>query len=127
MVSPQERHTMVGPLSGSKGERSMVEGVSCAMCVSTETGGSATGLSVTNAWHGAAVSDDEYVRLMSAVARLSFRQKARNLDSTNGAIAKNLQAAIGSLRQVHRPPSTVTLPPILMHASVPGIFLKPAP
>jgi hypothetical protein len=42
MVSPQERHTMVGPLSGTKGERSMVEGVSCGICVSTETGGSAT-------------------------------------------------------------------------------------
>jgi len=75
---------MVGPPSGTRCERSMIEGVLCAMCVSTETGGSATGLSVTNAWHGAAVSDDEYVRLMSAVARLSFRQKARNLDSTNG-------------------------------------------
>jgi hypothetical protein len=40
MVSPQQRHTMVGALSGTKGERSMVEGV--CMCVSTETGGSAT-------------------------------------------------------------------------------------
>ena len=82
MVSPHERHTMVGPLSGTKDERSMVSGV--CMCVSTETGGSATGLSVTNAWHGAVVDDDEYVRLISAVARLSFSQKARNLDSTNG-------------------------------------------
>jgi hypothetical protein len=42
MVSPHERHTMVGPLSGTKGQRSMVEGVSCGMCVPTETGGSAT-------------------------------------------------------------------------------------
>jgi hypothetical protein len=54
------------------------------MCVSTETGGSATGLSATDAWHGAAVGDDAYVRLISAVARLSFRQKAQNVDSTNG-------------------------------------------
>jgi hypothetical protein len=84
MVSPHERHTMVGPLSGTKGERSMIEGASCAMCVSTETGGSATGLSATDAWHGAAVDDDEYVRLNRAVARLSFSQNARNLDSTNG-------------------------------------------
>jgi len=84
MVSPHERHTMVGPLSGTMGERSMVEGVSYGMHVSAETGGSATGLSATDAWHGAAVDDDAYVRLISAVARLSFRQKARNLDSTNG-------------------------------------------
>jgi len=75
---------MVGPLSGTKGERSLVEGVSCGMRVSTETGGSANGLSATDAWHGAAVGDDAYVRLIRAVARLSFRQKARNLDSTNG-------------------------------------------
>src|SRR5580700_2575068 len=89
MVSPQERHTMVGPLSGTRCERSMVEGVSCAMCVSTETGGSAKGLSATDAWHGAAVSDDAYVRLIGAVARLSFRQNARNLDSTDGSILQN--------------------------------------
>ena len=86
MVSPHERHTIVGPVSGTKGERSMagVETVSCGMCVSTETGGSATKLSATNAWHGAAVDDDTYVRLISAVARLSIRQKAWNLDSTTG-------------------------------------------
>ena len=86
MVSPQQRHTMVRPLSGTEGERSMtiVETVSYGMCVSTETGGSATGLSATDAWHGAAVGDDGYVRLISAVARLSFSQKARNLDRTSG-------------------------------------------
>jgi hypothetical protein len=84
MVSPQDRHTMVGPLSGTKGDRLMVEGVSCGMSVSTETGGSATGLSATDAWHEAAVSDDGYVRLIGAVTRLSFRQNARNLDSANG-------------------------------------------
>src|ERR1700688_945186 len=84
MVSPQERHTMVGPLSGTKGERSMVEGVSRGMCVSTETGGSATGLSATNAWHGAVVGDDAYVRPIRTVARLSFRQRAQNLDSPDG-------------------------------------------
>jgi hypothetical protein len=77
---------MVRPLSGPKGERSIttVDIVSYGMCVSTEIGGSATGLSATNAWHGAVVGDDAYVRLISAVARLSFRQKARNLDSLNG-------------------------------------------
>ena len=82
---------MVRPLSGPKGERSMttVDIVSYGMCVSTETGGSATGLSATNAWHGAVVGDDAYVRLISAVARLSFRQNARNLDSASGAILQN--------------------------------------
>jgi len=77
---------MVRPLSGPKGERSIttVDIVSYGMCVSTETGGSATGLSATNAWHGAVVGDDPYVRLISAVARLSFRQNARNLDSAKG-------------------------------------------
>jgi hypothetical protein len=51
MVSPQERHTMVGVLSRTGGERSMagVEGVWYGMCDSTETGGSATELSATDA------------------------------------------------------------------------------
>jgi hypothetical protein len=86
---------MVRPLSGPKDERSMttVETVSYGMCVSTETGGSATGLSATNAWHGAVVGDDAYVRLIGAVARLSFRQNARNLDSTNGG---NIARSSGS-------------------------------
>jgi len=77
---------MVRPLSGTEDERSMarVETVSYGTCVSTKTGGSATGLSATDAWHGAAVGDDAYVGLNGAVARLSFRQKARNLDSTDG-------------------------------------------
>jgi len=91
---------MVGPLSGTKGERSMVEDLSYGTHYSAETGGSAGGLSATNAWHGAAVGDDEYVRLISAVARLSFRQNAPNLDSPNGGNSQNLQAAIGSSRQV---------------------------
>jgi hypothetical protein len=91
MVSPQQRHTMVGPPSGTKGERSMagVEGLSYGIRVSAETGGSATALSATDAWHGAAVGDDAYVRLISAVTRSSFRQNARNLDSTNGAILQD--------------------------------------
>jgi hypothetical protein len=86
MVSPQVRHTMVGPLSGTKGERSLagVENLQYDMRYSAETGGSVTGLSATDAWHGAVVGDDTYVRLISAVARLSFSQNARNLDSTNG-------------------------------------------
>ena len=86
MVSPQQRQTMVGPLSGTKRGRAMTAGggLSYAIRYSAETGGSATGLSATNAWHGAAVDDDEYVRLISAVARLSFRQNARNLHSANG-------------------------------------------
>src|ERR1700726_2525153 len=52
------------------------------MCDSTETGGSATELSATDAWHGAAVGDEAYVRPIGKVARLNFRQKARNLHST---------------------------------------------
>jgi hypothetical protein len=91
---------MVRPLSGAEGERSMtiVETVSYGMCVSTETGGSATGLSATDAWHGAAVGDDTYVRLISAVARLSFSQKARILDSTNAhAIDPGYRFAQGTL------------------------------
>jgi hypothetical protein len=167
MVSPQERHTMVRPLSGPKGERSIttVETVSYGMCVSTETGGSATGLSATDAWHEAAVGDDAYVRLNGAVARLNFRQKARNLDSTNGGQhpqKRKFGPAIGphersdtpnksrerpgyrgachraghfgpdplahaGYAKIQCPTSTVTPPPILRHASVPGIFRKPAP
>jgi hypothetical protein len=61
-----------------------VEGVSYGMRDSAETGGSATGLSATDAWHEAAAGDDAYVGLIRTVARLSFRQKAQNLDSTKG-------------------------------------------
>ena len=72
MVSPQERHTMVRPLSGPKGERSIttVDIVSYGMCVSTETGGSATGLSATDAWHGAAVGDATHIRPIRSIARV---------------------------------------------------------
>ena len=50
-MSPQERDTMVGFLSGTGSERSMagVEGVWYGMRDSTETGGSATELSATDA------------------------------------------------------------------------------
>jgi len=51
--------------------------------------GNAIGLSATAAWHRAVVGDDAYVRLISAVARLSFRQNARNLDSTDGAVLQS--------------------------------------
>jgi hypothetical protein len=62
---------MVGPLSGTEGGRSMagVEGVSYGMRDSAETGGSATGLSATDAWHEAAAGDDAYVGLIRTVAR----------------------------------------------------------
>ena len=43
-----------------------------------ETGGSATGLSVADAWHGAAVGDESYVSLIRTVARRNFRQNAWN-------------------------------------------------
>src|SRR5580658_3875540 len=63
------------------------------MRYSAETGGSATGLSATDAWHVAVVGDDAHVRLIRTVARLSFRQKARNLDSTDGSIATEVTMA----------------------------------
>ena len=109
MVSPQERHTMVGPLSVTKGERLMVDGASYGMCVSTEAGGSATGLSATNAWRGAVVGDDAYVRLIRTVARLSFRQKARNLDSTNGSIVMEVTMARDITRQSKAVPTASLL------------------
>ena len=63
MVSPQERHTTVGALSGTAGERSMAggEGVQYGMCDSTEAGGSATELSATDAWHEAADGGESYL------------------------------------------------------------------
>jgi|HubBroStandDraft_6_1064221.scaffolds.fasta_scaffold390671_2 hypothetical protein len=109
MVSPQVRHTMVGPLSGTKGERSMVEGLSYGTRYSAETGGSATGLSATNAWHGAAVGDDGYVRLIGAVARLSFRQNARNLDSIDRSIAMEVTMARDVTGQPKAVPATSLL------------------
>jgi hypothetical protein len=100
MVSPHEMHSMVGVLSDRAGGRSLagIKGVKYVMCDSTETGGSAIELSATNAWHGAAVGDEAYVRLIRTVARLSFRQNARNLDSANGG---NIQKSwAGSALQV---------------------------
>jgi hypothetical protein len=57
MVSPQQRHTRAGVLSSIQGKRPMVgiKGVLCGTCDSTETGGSATELSATDAWHRATV------------------------------------------------------------------------
>jgi hypothetical protein len=76
MVSPQEMHNMVGALSGMRGRRSMAgaEDVSFGMCDSTDTGGSAIELSVTDAWQRAAVGDEAYVRLIMTVARCGFEQ-----------------------------------------------------
>jgi len=48
---------------------------------STETGGSATELSATEAWRRAAVGDATHVRLIRTIARSNFRKNARNLDS----------------------------------------------
>ena len=48
------------------------------MANSTETGGSATELSATDAWHGAAVGDELCVSLIRTLARTNFRQKAPN-------------------------------------------------
>jgi hypothetical protein len=40
-----------------------------ARCDSTETGGSATELSATDAWRGAAVGDATHIRLIRTIAR----------------------------------------------------------
>ena len=74
MVSPQERHTRAGVLSGTGGGRSMarVDGVQHGMGHSTETGGSATELSATDAWRSAAVGDEPYVRLIRTVYEVKF-------------------------------------------------------
>ena len=53
MVSPQEGHIRVGVSSGTRGGHSMAgRARDTAWCNSTETGGSATELSVADAWHG---------------------------------------------------------------------------
>jgi hypothetical protein len=77
---------MVGVLLRTGGERSMAGLRACNTACATplKQGGSATELSATDAWHGAAVDDEAYVRLIRTVARSSFTQKARNLDSTKG-------------------------------------------
>ena len=80
MVSPQDTHTMVRVLSGTRCGRSIavVGGVQYDMCGSTETGGSATELSAADAWYRTAVGDEAYVRLIRTVARSNFRQNAWN-------------------------------------------------
>jgi hypothetical protein len=91
MVSPQQRHTRVGVLSGAGGKRSMgITGVRYRVCASSETGGSATELSATDAWHEAAVDDEPYLRLIRTIARLTFSQKARNgLSSLETGVCRN--------------------------------------
>src|SRR6202040_4433454 len=44
---------------------------------STETGGSATELSATDAWRGAAVGDAMHIRLIGTIARSNFRKRRR--------------------------------------------------
>ena len=60
---------MVGVLLGTGDERSMaeVEGVNTACAAQLKTGGSATELSATDAWHGA-LDDEAYVRQFRTVA-----------------------------------------------------------
>jgi hypothetical protein len=45
---------------------------------SIETGGSATALSATDAWRGAAVDDAKYISLIRTIARSNFRKNAWN-------------------------------------------------
>jgi hypothetical protein len=59
---PQEGHIRTGVLSGTSGEHSMggLRACDTAWRYSTETGGSATELSATDAWRGAAVGDSTH-------------------------------------------------------------------
>jgi hypothetical protein len=76
MVSPQEGHIRTGVLSGTSGGHSMggLRAWDSAWRDSTETGGSATELSATDAWRGAAVGDVVYIRLIRTIARSNFRK-----------------------------------------------------
>ena len=65
------------------------------MCNSAETGGSATELSATDAWQGAAVGDEAHLRLIRIVARSSFRQNARNLTGPRGSVSKAIEDIAG--------------------------------
>jgi hypothetical protein len=71
MVSPQEGHIRTGVSSGTSGGHSMagIEACDTAWRNSTETGGSATELSATDAWRGAAVGDGTHIRLIRTIAR----------------------------------------------------------
>jgi hypothetical protein len=62
-----------------------------ACATPAETGGSATELSVTDAWRGAAVGDEAYVRLIKTVARSSFRQNARYLTEPRESVSKAIE------------------------------------
>jgi hypothetical protein len=72
--------------------------VDCGMCNSTETGGSATELSATDAWHEAVVDDDSYVRLIKTIARLSFSQQAQIVATANGHFRdRNIQLSAAGI------------------------------
>jgi hypothetical protein len=72
MVSPQEGHIRTGVLSGTSGGHSIggLRACDTACRDSTETGGSATELSATDAWRRAAVGDATHVRLIRTIASL---------------------------------------------------------
>jgi hypothetical protein len=80
MVSPPQGHIRTGVLSGTDSQHSMGGLRACdpAWRDSTETGGSATELSATDAWRGAAVGDARHVTLIGTIARSNFRKNARN-------------------------------------------------
>ena len=80
MVSPQEGHIRSGVLSGTSGghSRGGLRACDTAWRDSTEAGGSATELSVTDAWRVAAVSDATHIGLIRTIARSNLRKKPRN-------------------------------------------------
>ena len=80
MVSPQEGHTRTGVLSGTAARIRWrgLRACNTAWRNSTETGGSATELSATDAWRGAAVGDATHIRLIGTIARSNLRKNVRN-------------------------------------------------
>ena len=87
---------MVGVPVGYTGKRSMA-GIEVDMCDSLNSRERYRTLSDQRAWHGAAVGDESYVRLIGTIARSSFRQKSQNLDSTKkGQYPKKGQLAPAS-------------------------------
>jgi hypothetical protein len=66
------------PVPAAGIQRRGLRACNIAWCDSTETGGSATELSATDAWRGAAVGDAMHIRLIGTIARSNFGKNAWN-------------------------------------------------